>query len=134
MSKVVKKQMHLLQNSDVIYFVYRKNEPEQSMFFSPHLLSIICFDSTVASKNMTQISHIPHLSSIFCFADIAYMYQTIRPLESASQDVEGKQILITFHSDVPVCYTDVCFAIACQQKRLLFHRKRALKQAHTRGL
>ncbi|XP_048044635.1 E3 ubiquitin-protein ligase CHFR isoform X1 [Megalobrama amblycephala] len=49
MSKVVKKQMHLLQNGDVIYFVYRKNEPEQN---------------------------------------IAYVYQAIRPQESASQDVE----------------------------------------------
>uniref|UniRef100_A0A8C1CJ48 E3 ubiquitin-protein ligase CHFR n=2 Tax=Cyprinus carpio TaxID=7962 RepID=A0A8C1CJ48_CYPCA len=32
MSKVVKKQTHLLQNGDVIHFVYRKNEPEQSKF------------------------------------------------------------------------------------------------------
>uniref|UniRef100_A0A4W5K816 E3 ubiquitin-protein ligase CHFR n=1 Tax=Hucho hucho TaxID=62062 RepID=A0A4W5K816_9TELE len=30
MSKLVKKQIHMLQNGDVIYFVYRKNEPEQS--------------------------------------------------------------------------------------------------------
>lgn len=30
MSKVVKKQSHILQNGDVIYFVYRKSEPEQS--------------------------------------------------------------------------------------------------------
>uniref|UniRef100_A0A8C1JA87 E3 ubiquitin-protein ligase CHFR n=1 Tax=Cyprinus carpio TaxID=7962 RepID=A0A8C1JA87_CYPCA len=30
MSKVVKKQMHLLQNGDIIHFVYRKNEPEHS--------------------------------------------------------------------------------------------------------
>uniref|UniRef100_A0A8K9UYV2 E3 ubiquitin-protein ligase CHFR n=1 Tax=Oncorhynchus mykiss TaxID=8022 RepID=A0A8K9UYV2_ONCMY len=29
MSKLVKKQIHMLQNGDVIYFVYRKNEPEQ---------------------------------------------------------------------------------------------------------
>uniref|UniRef100_A0A8C7G0G5 Checkpoint with forkhead and ring finger domains, E3 ubiquitin protein ligase n=1 Tax=Oncorhynchus kisutch TaxID=8019 RepID=A0A8C7G0G5_ONCKI len=33
MSKLVKKQIHMLQNGDVIYFVYRKNEPEQSTFF-----------------------------------------------------------------------------------------------------
>lgn len=32
MSKLVKKQTHMLQNGDVIYFVYRKNEPEQSEF------------------------------------------------------------------------------------------------------
>lgn len=49
MSKVVKKQTHLLQNGDVIYFVYRKNEPEQN---------------------------------------IAYVYQSITPQESASHDVE----------------------------------------------
>uniref|UniRef100_A0A674EYM5 E3 ubiquitin-protein ligase CHFR n=1 Tax=Salmo trutta TaxID=8032 RepID=A0A674EYM5_SALTR len=30
MSKLVKKQIHMLQNGDVIYFVYRKNEPEQT--------------------------------------------------------------------------------------------------------
>uniref|UniRef100_A0AAR2LTX4 E3 ubiquitin-protein ligase CHFR n=1 Tax=Pygocentrus nattereri TaxID=42514 RepID=A0AAR2LTX4_PYGNA len=30
MSKLVKKQSHLLQNGDVIYFVYRKSEPEQN--------------------------------------------------------------------------------------------------------
>uniref|UniRef100_A0A8C8H4T4 E3 ubiquitin-protein ligase CHFR n=1 Tax=Oncorhynchus tshawytscha TaxID=74940 RepID=A0A8C8H4T4_ONCTS len=30
MSKLVKKQVHMLQNGDVIYFVYRKNEPELS--------------------------------------------------------------------------------------------------------
>uniref|UniRef100_A0A8C1CM82 E3 ubiquitin-protein ligase CHFR n=2 Tax=Cyprinus carpio TaxID=7962 RepID=A0A8C1CM82_CYPCA len=40
MSKVVKKQTHLLQNGDVIHFVYRKNEPEQSKFSH---LSIFCF-------------------------------------------------------------------------------------------
>uniref|UniRef100_A0A3B3SCZ5 E3 ubiquitin-protein ligase CHFR n=1 Tax=Paramormyrops kingsleyae TaxID=1676925 RepID=A0A3B3SCZ5_9TELE len=30
MSKLVKKQVHPLQSGDVIYFVYRKNDPEQS--------------------------------------------------------------------------------------------------------
>lgn len=33
MSKLVKKQTHMLQNGDVIYFVYRKSEPEQSELF-----------------------------------------------------------------------------------------------------
>uniref|UniRef100_A0A3B4T9X7 E3 ubiquitin-protein ligase CHFR n=1 Tax=Seriola dumerili TaxID=41447 RepID=A0A3B4T9X7_SERDU len=32
-SKLVKKQTHMLQNGDVIYFVYRKSEPEQSELF-----------------------------------------------------------------------------------------------------
>lgn len=40
MSKLVKKQTHMLQTGDVIYFVYRKSEPEQSKlsFFFVHLL------------------------------------------------------------------------------------------------
>lgn len=33
MSKLVKKQTYMLQNGDVIYFVYRKSEPEQSEWF-----------------------------------------------------------------------------------------------------
>uniref|UniRef100_A0A8C9YBW6 E3 ubiquitin-protein ligase CHFR n=1 Tax=Sander lucioperca TaxID=283035 RepID=A0A8C9YBW6_SANLU len=33
MSKLVRKQTHMLQNGDVIYFVYRKSEPEQSELF-----------------------------------------------------------------------------------------------------
>ncbi|XP_071208809.1 E3 ubiquitin-protein ligase CHFR-like isoform X1 [Salvelinus alpinus] len=50
MSKLVKKQIHMLQNGDVIYFVYRKNEPEQN---------------------------------------IAYMYQSIKPERTFSQDTIG---------------------------------------------
>ncbi|KAJ8005797.1 hypothetical protein DPEC_G00121610 [Dallia pectoralis] len=34
MSKLVKKQIHMLQNGDVIYFVYRKNEPEQNIAYT----------------------------------------------------------------------------------------------------
>ncbi|KAF7687156.1 hypothetical protein HF521_014384 [Silurus meridionalis] len=33
MSKLVKKQSYLLQNGDVIYFVYRKSEPEQNIAY-----------------------------------------------------------------------------------------------------
>ncbi|KAG5840441.1 hypothetical protein ANANG_G00188860 [Anguilla anguilla] len=33
MSKLVKKQMHPLRSGDVIYFVYRKNEPEQNIAY-----------------------------------------------------------------------------------------------------
>ncbi|KAM4616371.1 E3 ubiquitin-protein ligase CHFR isoform 2-T2 [Polymixia lowei] len=36
MSKLVKKQIHMLQNGDVIYFVYRKNEPEQNIAYVYH--------------------------------------------------------------------------------------------------
>ncbi|KAM4745932.1 E3 ubiquitin-protein ligase CHFR [Anableps anableps] len=35
-SKVVKKQTHVLQNGDVIYFVYRKSEPEQNIAYVYH--------------------------------------------------------------------------------------------------
>ncbi|XP_014026355.1 E3 ubiquitin-protein ligase CHFR isoform X3 [Salmo salar] len=50
MSKLVKKQVHMLQNGDVIYFVYRKNEPE---------------------------------------LNIAYIYQSIKPERTFSQDSIG---------------------------------------------
>ncbi|XP_026177842.1 E3 ubiquitin-protein ligase CHFR [Mastacembelus armatus] len=36
MSKVVKRQTHMLQNGDVIYFVYRKSEPEQNIAYVYH--------------------------------------------------------------------------------------------------
>uniref|UniRef100_A0A673H2Q6 E3 ubiquitin-protein ligase CHFR n=1 Tax=Sinocyclocheilus rhinocerous TaxID=307959 RepID=A0A673H2Q6_9TELE len=65
MSKVVKKQTHLLQNGDVIHFVYRKNEPEQSEFSH---LSIFRFDCIVASKQMTQID-VTFVSVSVCPAD-----------------------------------------------------------------
>ncbi|XP_029572541.1 E3 ubiquitin-protein ligase CHFR isoform X3 [Salmo trutta] len=50
MSKLVKKQVHMLQDGDVIYFVYRKNEPE---------------------------------------LNIAYIYQSIKPERTFSQDSIG---------------------------------------------
>lgn len=34
MSKLVKKQTYMLQNGDVIHFVYKKSEPEQSEFLN----------------------------------------------------------------------------------------------------
>ncbi|XP_019949470.2 E3 ubiquitin-protein ligase CHFR [Paralichthys olivaceus] len=36
MSKLVKKQTHMLQNGDVIHFVYRKSEPEQNIAYVYH--------------------------------------------------------------------------------------------------
>ncbi|XP_059405280.1 E3 ubiquitin-protein ligase CHFR-like [Carassius carassius] len=38
MSKVVKTQTHLLQNGDVIHFVYRKNEPEENIAYVYHAI------------------------------------------------------------------------------------------------
>ncbi|MEQ2303452.1 hypothetical protein AMECASPLE_017053 [Ameca splendens] len=40
LSKVVKKQTHILQNGDVIYFVYRKSEPEQNIAYVYHSLNM----------------------------------------------------------------------------------------------
>ncbi|KAK5608606.1 hypothetical protein CRENBAI_023240 [Crenichthys baileyi] len=40
LSKVVKKQTHVLQNGDVIYFVYRKSEPEQNIAYVYHSLNM----------------------------------------------------------------------------------------------
>ncbi|CAL8249393.1 unnamed protein product [Merluccius merluccius] len=39
MSKLVKKQIHMLQSGDVIHFVYRKNEPEQNIAYVYHSLN-----------------------------------------------------------------------------------------------
>ncbi|KAM3868186.1 E3 ubiquitin-protein ligase CHFR [Diretmus argenteus] len=36
MSKLVKRRIHMLQNGDVIYFVYRKNEPERNIAYVYH--------------------------------------------------------------------------------------------------
>ncbi|XP_051922959.1 E3 ubiquitin-protein ligase CHFR isoform X1 [Hippocampus zosterae] len=38
MAKLVKKQTHMLQNGDVIYFVYRKNEPEENIAYVYHAI------------------------------------------------------------------------------------------------
>ncbi|XP_054906669.1 E3 ubiquitin-protein ligase CHFR [Poeciliopsis prolifica] len=39
-SKVVKKQTHMLQNGDVIYFVYRKSDPDQNIAYVYHSLNM----------------------------------------------------------------------------------------------
>ncbi|XP_068422622.1 E3 ubiquitin-protein ligase CHFR [Clinocottus analis] len=40
MSKLVKRQTHTLQNGDVIYFVYRKSEPEQNIAYVYHSIQM----------------------------------------------------------------------------------------------
>ncbi|KAM6943833.1 E3 ubiquitin-protein ligase CHFR [Lycodopsis pacificus] len=40
MSKLVKKQTHMLQSGDVIYFVYRKSEPEQNIAYVYHSIQM----------------------------------------------------------------------------------------------
>uniref|UniRef100_A0A667ZDY9 E3 ubiquitin-protein ligase CHFR n=1 Tax=Myripristis murdjan TaxID=586833 RepID=A0A667ZDY9_9TELE len=68
MSKLVKKQSHMLQSGDVIYFVYRKNEPEQSKlliylmdFFHFYLTST--FMLTGAPRDPTQEEPQPSTST-----------------------------------------------------------------------
>ncbi|XP_077417455.1 E3 ubiquitin-protein ligase CHFR [Vanacampus margaritifer] len=39
MAKLVKRQTHMLQNGDVIYFVYKKHEPEQNIAYVYHAIS-----------------------------------------------------------------------------------------------
>ncbi|XP_077378368.1 E3 ubiquitin-protein ligase CHFR isoform X2 [Festucalex cinctus] len=39
MAKLVKKQTHMLQNGDVIYFVYKKHEPEQNIAYVYYAIS-----------------------------------------------------------------------------------------------
>ncbi|KAG7241371.1 hypothetical protein INR49_025571, partial [Caranx melampygus] len=39
-SKLVKRQTHMLQNGDVIYFVYRKSEPEQNIAYVYHSIKM----------------------------------------------------------------------------------------------
>ncbi|XP_063345338.1 E3 ubiquitin-protein ligase CHFR isoform X1 [Pelmatolapia mariae] len=48
MSKLVKKQTHMLQNGDVIYFVYRKSEPEQNIAYVYHSIKM---DQTASPHN-----------------------------------------------------------------------------------
>uniref|UniRef100_A0A672YQE9 E3 ubiquitin-protein ligase CHFR n=1 Tax=Sphaeramia orbicularis TaxID=375764 RepID=A0A672YQE9_9TELE len=75
MSKLVKKQTHMLQNGDVIYFVYRKSEPEQNI--SAHIpvpippsdmvLSVEPVMLTAAPRDLTQEEPQPSTStSHFC--------------------------------------------------------------------
>ncbi|XP_020561827.1 E3 ubiquitin-protein ligase CHFR isoform X1 [Oryzias latipes] len=40
MSKLIKGQTHLLQNGDVIYFVYRKSEPQQNIAYVYHTIKM----------------------------------------------------------------------------------------------
>ncbi|CAJ1068166.1 E3 ubiquitin-protein ligase CHFR [Xyrichtys novacula] len=48
MSKLVKKQTHVLQNGDVIYFVYRKSEPEQNVAYVYHSIQSEQTDSQLS--------------------------------------------------------------------------------------
>lgn len=58
MSKMVKKQTHVLQNGDVIYFVYRKSEPEQNIAYVYHSIKM---EQTASQHNyvMERSAHSP---------------------------------------------------------------------------
>uniref|UniRef100_A0A8C6NNT9 E3 ubiquitin-protein ligase CHFR n=1 Tax=Nothobranchius furzeri TaxID=105023 RepID=A0A8C6NNT9_NOTFU len=59
MSKLVKKQSHMLQNGDVIYFVYRKSEPEQSLEGSARCLSPVPTSEMSLSVEPVMLSKAP---------------------------------------------------------------------------
>ncbi len=119
MSKVVKKQTHLLQNGDVIHFVYRKNEPEQSTF--SRLYSI------VASKQMTLIGHGTHLFSV-----LQTLLMSISP--SGHRKVPRRTLKVIFEYDVsyscsntPVRHSQFhcCLPKWGQQKKNVFFSERS---------
>ncbi|XP_030273793.1 E3 ubiquitin-protein ligase CHFR isoform X3 [Sparus aurata] len=58
MSKLVKKQTHMLQNGDVIYFVYRKSEPEQNIAYVYHSIKT---EQAIShhSYDMDRLAHSP---------------------------------------------------------------------------
>ncbi|XP_072770330.1 E3 ubiquitin-protein ligase CHFR-like [Nerophis lumbriciformis] len=56
MAKLVKKQTHLLQNGDVIYFVYRKNEPEQNIAYVYHSIQT---EQEISQDSLDMSAHSP---------------------------------------------------------------------------
>ncbi|XP_054629601.1 E3 ubiquitin-protein ligase CHFR isoform X3 [Dunckerocampus dactyliophorus] len=56
MAKLVKKQTHMLQNGDVIYFVYRKNEPEQNIAYVYHSIQT---EQPVSHDSFDMSAHSP---------------------------------------------------------------------------
>uniref|UniRef100_A0A7N6BJV1 E3 ubiquitin-protein ligase CHFR n=1 Tax=Anabas testudineus TaxID=64144 RepID=A0A7N6BJV1_ANATE len=59
MSKLVKKQTHMLQNGDVIYFVYRKSEPEQNRERSAHSLAPVQASEMSLSVEPVMLTKVP---------------------------------------------------------------------------
>ncbi len=82
MSKLVKKQTHVLQHGDVIYFVYRKSEPEQSELFMS--LAMRAIFVRIYKRKITDsiCSYHP--------VDIAYVYHSIKTEQTFSQQTYGK--------------------------------------------
>ncbi|KAJ8415381.1 hypothetical protein AAFF_G00423610 [Aldrovandia affinis] len=62
MSKLVKRQMHPLRSGDVIYFVYRKNEPEQNIAYvyqsiPPEPASLQSMTEVTSGENVDDAEH-----------------------------------------------------------------------------
>lgn len=53
MSKLVKRQTYMLQNGDVIHFVYKKSEPEQSKFLNIRLCFYMNWSEAKADNDTT---------------------------------------------------------------------------------
>uniref|UniRef100_A0A3Q2U5T1 Checkpoint with forkhead and ring finger domains, E3 ubiquitin protein ligase n=1 Tax=Fundulus heteroclitus TaxID=8078 RepID=A0A3Q2U5T1_FUNHE len=76
LSKVVKRQTYQLQHGDVIYFVYRKSEPEHSKTFRP-FIHMHLYKSLMGRT---------HSTSCCNSIDIAYVYHSLKMEEAISGD------------------------------------------------
>lgn len=84
MSKLVKKQTHMLQSGDIIYFVYRKSEPEQSELFSFFSIAQYFYMKYKRKRKKNNI--------LSCHTvDIAYVYHSIQMEHATSGHTYGKQ-------------------------------------------
>ena len=81
MSKLIKKQTHMLQNGDVIYFVYRKSEPEQSELFILFPMRMFIWIYFKERPTTSSSSH-P--------VDVAYVYHSIKTEQAISHHSYGK--------------------------------------------
>uniref|UniRef100_A0A8C8DMA0 E3 ubiquitin-protein ligase CHFR n=1 Tax=Oryzias sinensis TaxID=183150 RepID=A0A8C8DMA0_9TELE len=111
MSKLIKGQTHLLQNGDVIYFVYRKSEPQQSMESSAQsysavpesemILSVEPLILTKTPRDLVQEEPKPSTSaSHFCIENPSSCGTTVITTSSCSGKFSTNA---AFKTDVPTC-------------------------------
>ncbi|XP_043967448.1 E3 ubiquitin-protein ligase CHFR isoform X2 [Gambusia affinis] len=82
-SKVVKKQTHVLQNGDVIYFVYRKSDPDQNIAYVYH--SLITEAAVPEASKRPACSHFPVLASEMALS-VEPVMLTRAPLEPTQEE------------------------------------------------
>ncbi|KAF7657697.1 hypothetical protein LDENG_00023080 [Lucifuga dentata] len=105
MSKLVKKQSHLLQNGDVIYFVYRKNEPEQNIAYVYH--------------SITAEQAVPHISDTERSAhssDLSLLMLMGAPRDLTQDEPQPSTSHICIRSSVTSCSTAAASPVSGQTK------------------